>query len=73
MRTIKWVLSVNIVRSQARIQKGGFLSNTGPDQNYQASIQRWAIIGTPAKRHLKAFRWRPDDDPLLVIFGSSPP
>ena len=41
-------------------------------QNYQASIQRWAIIGTPAKRHLKAFRWRADDGPLLVIFGSSP-
>ena len=42
-------------------------------QNYQASIQRWAIIGTPAKRHLKAFRWRADDGPLLVIFGSSLP
>ena len=34
-----------------------FLSNTGPDppgksQNYQASIQCWAITGPPAKRHL---------------------
>ena len=34
----------------------GFLSNTGPDplksQSYQVSIQCWAIIGPPAKRHL---------------------
>ena len=34
----------------------GFLRNTGPDpeksQSYQASIQCWAIIGTPAKRNL---------------------
>ena len=34
----------------------GFLSNTGQDpeksQSYQARIQSWAIIGTPAKRHL---------------------
>ena len=35
----------------------GFLSNTGPDplkksQSHQASIQYWAIIGTPAKHHL---------------------
>ena len=33
----------------------GFSSNTGPDplknRSYQASIQCWAIIGTPAKRH----------------------
>ena len=28
-------------------------------QSYQASIQCWAIIGTPAKRHLKiVFRWQ---------------
>ena len=26
-----------------------------------------------AKRHLKAFRWRADDGPLLVVFGSSLP
>ena len=25
-------------------------------QSYQASIQCWAIIGMPAKRHLMAFR-----------------
>ena len=34
----------------------GFLSHTGLDpeksQSYQARIQSWAIIGTPAKRHL---------------------
>ena len=31
MRTIKWGLSVYIVRSHARIQRGKFLSITGPD------------------------------------------
>ena len=31
MRTIKWVLSVYIVRSHARIQRRGFLINTGTD------------------------------------------
>ena len=34
----------------------GFLSNTGPhpenSQSYQARIQSWSSIGTPAKRHL---------------------
>ena len=34
----------------------GFLNNTAPDplksQSYQASIQCWAIISTPEKRHL---------------------
>ena len=39
----------------------GFSSNnTGPDPlkngSYQASIQCWVIISTPAKRHLMAFR-----------------
>ena len=55
----------------------GFSSNTGPDplknRSYQASIQCWAIIGTPAKRHLMAFRWRADDGPLIVVLGSSLP
>ena len=52
-------ISVYIVRSHARIQRGA----GDPDplaildripwnsQNNQASIQRWTIIGTPAKRH----------------------
>ena len=32
----------------------GFLSNTGLDplKNHKVNIQCWAIIGTPAKRHL---------------------
>ena len=42
-------------------------------QSYQASIQCWAIIGTPAKRRLMAFRWWTDDGPLIVVFGSSLP
>ena len=33
-------------------QNIGFLSNIGPDASYQASIQCWAIIDTPAKRYL---------------------
>ena len=57
-------------------KKCGFSSNTGPDPlkncSYQASIQCWAIIGTPAKRHLMAFRWRANDGPLIVVHGSSP-
>ena len=39
-----------------KLQNIGFLSNSGPDppksQSYRASIQCWAIISTPAKRHL---------------------
>ena len=46
----------------------GFSGNTGPDplknRSYQASIQGWAIIGMPGKRHLMAFRWLADDGPL---------
>ena len=46
-----------------------FLSNTGPDplKNYkaeQASIQCWAIIGPPAKRHLNGV--------LLARFAGGP-
>ena len=55
----------------------GFPSNTGPDPlkngSYQARIQCWAIIDTPAKRHLMAFRWRADHVPLIVALGSSLP
>ena len=40
-------------------------------QSYQASIQCWATIGPPMKRHLMAFRWRADGGPLIVVFGSS--
>ena len=55
----------------------GFSCNTGPDPlkncSYQASIQCWAIIGTPAKCHLIAVRWRADGGPLTVVLGSSLP
>ena len=55
----------------------GFSSNTGPyplkNRSYQASIQCWAIIDTPAKRHLMAFSWRTDDGLLIVVLGSSLP
>ena len=46
----------------------GFSSNTGPDplknRSYQASIQSWATIDPPAKRH---------DGPLISVVGSSLP
>ena len=42
-------------------------------QSNQASIQRWAISGMPAKRHWMAFRWRADNGLLIVVFGSSLP
>ena len=55
----------------------GFSNNTVPDPlkngSYQARIQCWAIIDTPAKRHLMAFRWRADDDPLILALESSLP
>ena len=43
----------------------GFLSNTGPDplKNHKAT--------KPAFNVGMAFRWRADDDPLIVVFGSS--
>ena len=54
----------------------GFLSNTGPDplksRSYLASIQYWAIIGMPAKRHLMMFCWQADDGPLIVVLGLPP-
>ena len=75
MRTIKWVLSVYIVRSHARIQRGNFLAILDRipwnSQNYQASIQRWAIIGTPVKHHLKASlagRWWPAFSDIWILF-----
>ena len=52
----------------------GFSSNIGlKNGSYQARIQCWAIIDTPAKRHLMAFRWRPDDGLLIAALGSSLP
>ena len=58
-------------------QNIGFSSNTCPDplknRSCEASIQCWAFIGMPAKRHLIAFRRRADDGPLKVGLGSSLP
>ena len=52
-----------------KYQNIGFLDISGPDSlRNQATIQCWAIIGPPVKRHLMAFRWRDDNDPLLVVF-----
>ena len=39
-------------------------------QSCKASIQCWAIIGPPAKRHLMAFRWWADDSPHIVVLNS---
>ena len=54
-----------------------FSSNTGPDsmknRSYQDTIQCWAIICTQAKRHLMAFCWWANDDPLIVVLGSPSP
>ena len=54
-----------------------FSRNIGQDllqkRSYQASIQCWAIIGTPAKRHLMAFRRRANDGPLIVYLDPLSP
>ena len=39
-------------------------------QMYKSSIQCWATIGPPAKRHM-AFCWQVVGGPLIVVFGSS--
>ena len=39
-------------------------------QMYKSSIQCWATISPPAKRHV-AFRWQVVAGPLIVVFGSS--
>ena len=74
-------ISVSIVRSHARIQRGGRgsvpLSNTRsnplkfsehPSQHSTLGHHRHA-----SETPLQGFRWRADDGPLLVIFGSSLP
>ena len=40
-------------------------------KSYQASVQCWAIIGTPAKRNLNGVSLAADDGPILVVFGST--
>ena len=56
-------INVYIVRSHARIQRVDRGSGPPPPP---LKIQRWA-----SEMPFKVFRWRADDDPLLVIFGSS--
>ena len=41
--------------------------------SFQARIQCWAIIGTPAKLHLMAFCWRANDGLLLVVLDPPSP
>ena len=55
---------------------GAGVRTPGKSQNNLASIQCWAIIGPPAKRHLNeklAFRWQADYGPLSVVIGLSLP
>ena len=57
----------------------GFFTNTGLDplkksQSFQASIQSWLGHHRHASETPKmAFRWRADDDPLIVVLGFSLP
>ena len=55
--------------------KGFFRWSGSPEksQSGQTSIQCWAIIDPPAKRHLNGVSLAVDDGPLLVLFGSSFP
>ena len=88
-------ISVDIIRSHARIQRGDrgpdppphlknhknieFLSNTGPDPlKFSKLPSQHSTLGrhrhaSETPRHSKAFRWRADDGPLFVLFGSSHP
>ena len=74
--------SLFIVAAPIVCMAASAVGGSGPpekSQSYQASIQCWAIVCRPEKRHLgvslakKAFRWRVDDGPFIVIFGSSIP
>ena len=78
-------ISVYIVRSHARIQRGtggpdpegdrgsGPLSNTRLNSlKFSEQPSQHSTLGN--HRHAsETFRWRADDGPLLVIFGSSLP
>ena len=74
-------ISVYIVRSSARIQRGdrgsGPLSNTRSNPlKFSEQPSQHSTLGHhrhASKTPLKAFRWRADDGPLLVIFGYSLP
>ena len=49
----------------------GLLSNTGLDplKNHKATKQAFTVEPSSARQ----FRWRADNDPLIVLFGSSVP
>ena len=56
----------------------GFLSNTGPDplKNHKATKPAFNVGPSSARQRnaiKMAFCWRADDDPLIVVFGSSLP
>ena len=73
--------SVYIVRSNARIQRGdrgsGTLSNTRSNPlKFSEQPSQHSTLGHhrhASETPFKAFRWRGDDCPLLVIFGYSLP
>ena len=61
-----------------KITKKEFLSYTGPDplKNHKATKPDFSVgPSSTRQRHATsmAFRWRADDDPFLVVFGSSLP
>ena len=54
----------------------GFLSNTGPDplKNHKATkpvFNVWPSSDGQRNAISMAFRWRADDDPIVVVFGST--
>ena len=56
----------------------GFLSNTGPDhlKNHKATKPEFNVGPLSARQRnaiLMAFRWRPDDGPLILAFEFSLP
>ena len=59
-----------------KLQKRGFLSNSGPDplKNYKATEPAFNVGPSWARQPnaiLMAFRWRADDGPLIGPFGST--
>ena len=74
-------ISVYIVRSNARIQRGdrgsGPLSNTRSNPlKFTEQLGQHSTLGNhwhASETPLNAFRWWADDGPLLVIFGYSLP
>ena len=56
-------------------QNIGFLSNTGPDplKNHKATKPEFNVGSSARQRNViyMPFRWRADDGPILVVFGST--